>query len=111
MPKVQGTINLHEATLHHKLDFFNMTSCVVPYVGTANQASYGAANAFQDAFARYRLARNLPVQSISLGLIVGVGVAGVREGLQRSIKRNGIYGNTISRILQLIDVVFVSDQA
>jgi len=111
MPKVQGTINLHEATLHHKLDFFTMTSSVVPYVGTATQASYGAANAFQDAFARYRLALDLPAQSISLGLIVDVGVAGIREDLQRSINRNGIYGNTISQIMQLLDVVFVSDQA
>lgn len=107
-PKVEGTINLHEATLEHPLEFFTMTSSVVPYVGTATQTSYSAANAFQDSFARFRLARSLPAQSISLGLIMGVGVAGTREDLQRSINRNGIYGNTISEIIQLLDVAFAN---
>jgi short-subunit dehydrogenase len=109
-PKVQGTINLHEATLQHQLDFFTMTSSIVPYVGTATQTSYSAANAFQDSFARFRLARSLPAQSVSLGLILGVGVAGIREDLQRSINRNGIYGNTISEIMQLMDMAFTTVQ-
>jgi NAD(P)-dependent dehydrogenase (short-subunit alcohol dehydrogenase family)/aryl carrier-like protein len=110
-PKVHGTLNLHEATLQHQLDSFTMITSLVPYIGTATQTSYGAANAFQDAFARYRLAHSLPAQSISLGLVSDVGVAGAREDLQRSIQRNGIYGNTVAEIVQQVEMAFTSDDA
>ena len=63
-PKVEGTVNLHEATLQHPLDFFTMTSSIVPYVGTATQASYSAANAFQD-FLRVSGSHTLSQHSLS----------------------------------------------
>jgi hypothetical protein len=50
-------------------------------------------------------------QSISLGLVSDVGMAGAREDLQRSIKRDEIYGNTVAEIVQLGELVFTSGHA
>ena len=107
-PKVSGTINLHEATLHQPLDFFTMTSSIVSVIGTATQASYSAANSFQDAFARYRLAQGLPAQSFALGMILDVGFASSREEIQRSLLRNGVYGTPEPDLTRLLDAAFTA---
>jgi NAD(P)-dependent dehydrogenase (short-subunit alcohol dehydrogenase family)/aryl carrier-like protein len=105
-PKVSGTINLHEATLDQPLDFFTMTSSIVSVIGTATQASYSAANSFQDAFARFRLSQGLPAQSLALGMILNVGFASSREEIQRSLTRNGVYGTSELDLIQLLDSAF-----
>lgn len=110
-PKVQGTINLHEATLQQPLDFFMMTSSIVAILGTATQASYSAANSFQDAFARFRRAQGLPAQSFAMGMISDVGFASSREDIHRSLTRNGIYGTSSPELVTLLDVAFMSSGA
>lgn len=74
-PKVQGTINLHEATKHldPPLDFFVMTSSTIGVVGTSTQSHYAAANGFQDYMARHRWSLGLQATSLSLGMVVGIG--------------------------------------
>ncbi len=107
-PKVTGTLNLRETTLSQPLDFFTMTSSIVSLIGTATQASYSAANSFQDAFARFRLAQGLPAQSLALGMILGVGFASSREEIQRSLLRNGVYGTSEADLTRLLDAAFVA---
>ncbi|OIW26902.1 beta-ketoacyl synthase domain-containing protein [Coniochaeta ligniaria NRRL 30616] len=51
-PKVQGTLNMHEAFCSPETtDFFVMLSSVASIVGSASQSNYAAGNAFLDAFA------------------------------------------------------------
>jgi NADP-dependent 3-hydroxy acid dehydrogenase YdfG len=107
-PKVKGTMNLHEATLNQPLDFFTMTSSIVSVIGTATQASYSAANSFQDVFARFRRAQGLPACSLAMGMILDVGVASTREDIQRSLLRNGVYGTTEPELVKLLDVAFTA---
>jgi acyl transferase domain-containing protein/NADPH:quinone reductase-like Zn-dependent oxidoreductase/acyl carrier protein/SAM-dependent methyltransferase len=53
-PKVSGTVNMDLATAALKLDFFVIFSSTVAVLGNRGQGDYAAANAFGDAFARYR---------------------------------------------------------
>lgn len=76
--KVQGTKNLHEATLSVQapLEFFVMITSLESIYALATQSAYTAANAFQDAFARYRRRLDLPATSISFGFVKGIGELG-----------------------------------
>jgi NAD(P)-dependent dehydrogenase (short-subunit alcohol dehydrogenase family) len=58
-PKVQGTWNLHQASLPEPcakegLDFFVMLASISGSVGNRGQANYAAGNSYQDALAKYR---------------------------------------------------------
>ncbi|MGS0763567.1 amino acid adenylation domain-containing protein [Syntrophomonas curvata] len=53
-PKVAGLINLDQASRELELDFFLIFSSVTGFLGSSGQADYAMANAFMDAFARYR---------------------------------------------------------
>lgn len=52
--KVDGTINLDEATQDIPLDFFLMFSSLAGCFGNPGQSDYAAANGFMDAHANYR---------------------------------------------------------
>lgn len=52
--KVYGVTNLDNATKNTNLDFFVMFSSVIGILGNLGQADYAAANAYLDAYARYR---------------------------------------------------------
>ncbi|MCJ1377213.1 hypothetical protein MMC17_000305 [Xylographa soralifera] len=106
-PKVAGTVNLHEATLKHKLDFFTMTSSIVTMMGPATEGSYCAANAFQDSFARYRASMGLPGQAIALGMILEVGFVSHRPEVQKQLLRNGVYGTNELDFLKIFEASFV----
>ncbi|KAI3327074.1 reducing type I polyketide synthase [Xylariaceae sp. AK1471] len=73
--KVQGTWNLHHASLEQdlSLEFFTLLSSISGTYGSKGQANYAAANAFLDAFASYRNRLGLPACSIDLGVIGEVG--------------------------------------
>lgn len=107
-PKITGTINLHHATEHLPLDFFLMTSSITALVGTATQAVYVAGNAFQDAFARFRLSRHLPATALQLGLILEIGATVNSVGLQQSFQRSVTYGISETEFLQLVEGALVS---
>ena len=53
-PKVTGLVNLDRASQDLKLDFFICFSSAAGGLGSAGQADYATANAFMDAYARYR---------------------------------------------------------
>lgn len=74
-PKVNGTWNLHQATLHLPLDFFVLFSSVVSVLGSPGQGNYAAASSCLDAFAYYRRNLGLPAISINWGPWADVGLA------------------------------------
>ena len=82
--KVQGTWNLHYASLEHKqpLKFFTMLSSISGVIGQKGQANYSAANVFLDAFATYRHSLGLVAHSIDLGVIEDVGYVAEQGGMQ-----------------------------
>ncbi|GMQ63944.1 SDR family NAD(P)-dependent oxidoreductase [Vallitalea maricola] len=53
-PKVKGLENLDCASKDIKLDFFVLFSSIAGIFGNLGQADYAAANAFMDAYAKYR---------------------------------------------------------
>lgn len=53
-PKVTGLVNLDQASRDLRLDFFILFSSGAGDNGNIGQADYAAANAFMDAYARYR---------------------------------------------------------
>ena len=57
-PKVKGALVLDEIFKNAPLDFFVSCSSLASILGGLGQAEYAGANAFLDAFARYKNARN-----------------------------------------------------
>ncbi|PEU18951.1 polyketide synthase, partial [Bacillus wiedmannii] len=53
-PKVSGLVNLDEASKDLQLDFFVLFSSISGSLGNLGQADYSTANAFMDAYAKYR---------------------------------------------------------
>lgn len=80
-----------------------MTSSIVATMGTATQAAYAGANAFQGAFARLRLSQSLPATSLELGLVLEVGSVSDSIEVQRMLQRNASYGLSETEFLQLLE--------
>ncbi|QUH00053.1 SDR family NAD(P)-dependent oxidoreductase [Saccharopolyspora erythraea] len=76
--KVRGTANLDE--LCPDLDAFVLFSSNAGVWGSPGLASYAAANAFLDGFARRRRSEGAPVTSIAWGLWAGQNMAGDEGG-------------------------------
>ncbi|MBX3611473.1 MAG: type I polyketide synthase [Hydrogenophaga sp.] len=74
-PKVQGTWNLHQATLPLALDFFVCFSSGAALMGSPGQGNYAAANAFMDALASVRREQGQHALSINWGSWSEVGMA------------------------------------
>ncbi|KAF2195930.1 hypothetical protein K469DRAFT_545317 [Zopfia rhizophila CBS 207.26] len=74
-PKVQGTWNVHHASLKFAkdLDFFLVFSSWSGLVGQSGQANYASGNAFIDSFAQYRRSLGLPAASVVIGVMEDVG--------------------------------------
>nr|WP_092067195.1 amino acid adenylation domain-containing protein [Dendrosporobacter quercicolus]NSL46456.1 amino acid adenylation domain-containing protein [Dendrosporobacter quercicolus DSM 1736]SDL51088.1 amino acid adenylation domain-containing protein [Dendrosporobacter quercicolus] len=53
-PKVRGLVNLDQASKNLSLDFFILFSSIAGSIGNIGQADYATANAFMDAYAKYR---------------------------------------------------------
>lgn len=68
LPKVSGSWNLH-TLLPRGLDFFVLASSLTGLIGHPTQINYAAANAYQDALARYRLSNGERAVSLDLGLL------------------------------------------
>jgi amino acid adenylation domain-containing protein len=81
-PKVAGTWNLHEATRNDALRFFVLASSRTALPGAPGQCDYTAANAFLNAFARFRRAQGLPAVALGWNAWSGVGMA-ARRGADR----------------------------
>ncbi|RCI09633.1 hypothetical protein L249_4165, partial [Ophiocordyceps polyrhachis-furcata BCC 54312] len=72
-PKVQGTWNLHRASLDLDLDFFLLFGSMCGIFGMPGQANYASSNSFVDAFALYRRGCGLPASVVDLGAVEGIG--------------------------------------
>jgi myxalamid-type polyketide synthase MxaE and MxaD len=87
--KVQGTWNLHRATMKCSLDFCVFFSSAVSVLGAPGQANYAAASAFLDSMAHLRNSLSLPALTINWGPWAEVGLAAeVSEKLASAQKSN-----------------------
>lgn len=108
-PKVQGSWNLHEATIDQPLDFFIMLASAAGMVGDTSQGNYAAANAFQDSLAHYRVSRGLPATVIDLGMVKSVGYVAENEGAaERNLARWGFLQIEEEEFLAMIDIAMES---
>ena len=103
-PKVQGTWNLHDALAGIPHDFFLMTSSIAGSVGTATEGNYCAANAFQDAFARFRRARDLPAVAVGLGMVSQVGYLAEHPEIEALLRRRGLHALDEADFLRIVDL-------
>ncbi|KAK0375860.1 PKSN polyketide synthase for alternapyrone biosynthesis protein [Colletotrichum limetticola] len=69
LPKIQGTMNLHEFT-PRDVDFFILLSSITCVIGNAAQSNYAAGNTFEDAFAHFRRSQGLAATAIDVGLVI-----------------------------------------
>ncbi|KNG85249.1 putative polyketide synthase [Aspergillus nomiae NRRL 13137] len=90
-PKVQGTWNLHNASMESEidLDFFVMFSSVSGIVGQAGQANYASGNSFLDAFAQYRNGLGLAASVVDMGAVEDVGWISEHQGMMGKMSRSG----------------------
>ncbi|WP_438004842.1 SDR family NAD(P)-dependent oxidoreductase [Sorangium sp. So ce321] len=86
-PKVHGTSVLDALTRDRPLDAFVCFSSIASVWGSARQASYAAANAFQDALVRARRAAGAPAVAVSFGPWRGGGMA---TGAIASLEERGV---------------------
>ncbi|KAH7127804.1 putative polyketide synthase [Dactylonectria estremocensis] len=110
-PKVHGSWNLHQSTLSQPLDFFIMLASAAGMVGDTSQGNYAAANAFQDALAHYRSARNLPAAVIDLGMIKSVGYVAENEGAaERNLARWGFLQIEEDEFLEMMNIAMEKNE-
>lgn len=90
-PKIQGTWNLHHASVASKadLDFFLLFSSVSGVLGQPGQANYASANSFLDAFVQYRKGMGLPCTAIDLGAVEDAGYLTENQDLLRKMQGMG----------------------
>lgn len=76
LPKVNGTLVLHEIFRHKKLDMFYLFSSITAILGEAGRADYCSGNSFLDAYANYRSRRESgTVMSVNWGQWGIIGMA------------------------------------
>lgn len=74
-PKISGTLILDELTSSEHLDFFVLFSSIASMIGLAGQGAYTSANAFIDAYGRFRTSQGKPTIIINWGTWREVGGA------------------------------------
>ncbi|KAL4966473.1 polyketide synthase [Aspergillus stella-maris] len=109
-PKVDGTWNLHNATLHQPLDFFVMLSSAVGVVGNSSQGNYAAGSSFLDALANHRRSLGLPATSLDLGIIGSVGYVSENDEVRKRLNRMGHETISEAKMLNLIHMVIADGQ-
>lgn len=101
-PKVNGTLNLHRATLYKELDFFVCYSSISSFIGNPSQANYAAANSFLDIFCHYRRNLGLAGQTINWGPL-NVGLLLNKEHLQKFLEAKGMMVMDVSDIHEALE--------
>ncbi|OKL57953.1 hypothetical protein UA08_06759 [Talaromyces atroroseus] len=110
-PKVQGTLNLHNALADTSLDFFIMTSSTSGTLGTPGQANYSAANSFLDSLARHRVVNQQRACSVVLPMILGVGYVAEHPEVEEALRRKGIYGIDETHLLESLAVSMLTQDS
>ncbi|MFK7892558.1 MAG: SDR family NAD(P)-dependent oxidoreductase [Granulosicoccus sp.] len=108
-PKILGARNLDAATEHLPLDFFVLFSSVASVIGNARQGNYVAANAWLDAFAANRQARDLAATSINWGPIADVGMAASNDILTKTLAASGFTATTVSQGMEALERILQWD--
>lgn len=108
--KVEGTKNLHEATLSMPLDFFIMTTSALSVYAFATQGAYTAANNFQDVFARHRRQKGLPASTVSFSLIHDITNVGTDAITVDLFERNKTLTLGESQMLTLLEPAFLNNK-
>lgn len=108
--KVEGTRNLHEATLSMALDFFVMTTSALSVYAFPTQGAYAAANSFQDAFARHRRRMGLPASTVSFGLIREATSVGTSDTTVHLFERNRTLTLGESQFLAHVEPAFLNNR-
>ncbi|CAG9990503.1 unnamed protein product [Clonostachys byssicola] len=90
-PKIDGVRHLHQVSLDEGLElgFMILFSSLSGILGQPGQANYAAANTFLDAFAKYRKSMGLPVTTLDIGAMEGVGYLAHNEELLKKMKGTG----------------------
>nr|AFG19422.1 MycD4 [Streptomyces flaveolus] len=111
-PKVDAALVLHEVTRDLGLDAFVLYSSASGVLGGAGQGNYAAANAFLDAFARWRRGQGLPGVSLAWGLwgesSAMTGSLGRSD--QARMRRSGIRALSVEEGMALFDAGLASDE-
>lgn len=107
--KVEGTKNLHEATLSMPLEFFVMPTSALSVYAFATQGAYTAANNFQDIFARHRRQKGLPASTVSFGLIHEITKVGTDAITVDLFERNKALTLGESQFLTLLEPAFLNN--
>ncbi|UJW29897.1 type I polyketide synthase [Saccharothrix sp. AJ9571] len=112
-PKVDAAVNLHALTEKLDLAAFVLFSSGAGVLGNPGQANYAAANAFLDALAQQRRARNLPAVSLAWGLWEQV--TGLTQGLEQTdhgrLAGGGLKALTSEEGMALFDAGLRGDEA
>ncbi|MCP5150267.1 MAG: SDR family NAD(P)-dependent oxidoreductase [Chromatiales bacterium] len=111
-PKARGALNLHEASLGWRLDFFVMYSSATTAFGNPGQASYVAANCYLESLARARRAAGLPAIAVGWGPIADVGYLArnteVRDSLDGKLGGRTL---TAARALDELEQLLLADRS
>ena len=110
-PKVQGTWNLHNATLSTdtNLDFFVLFSSISGIIGNPGQANYASANTFLDAFVQYRNNMGLAASAIDIGAVRDVGYLSDNAKLLQSLHASGMRAVTTQELLDSLTVAMTCE--
>lgn len=105
-PKVQGTWNLHNATVAAgaDLDFFVLFSSLSGIIGQPGQANYASGNTFLDAFAQYRKGLGLAASVVDIGAVEDIGFITQHHGLMNKMKSTGFKGVSEQELLDAMAV-------
>ena len=108
--KIEGTKNLHEATLSMPLDFFVMPTSALSVYAFATQGAYTAANNFQDVFARHRRQMGLPASTVSFSLINDITSVSTDAITVDLFERNKTLTLGESQMLTLLEPAFLNNR-
>ncbi|KEY63875.1 hypothetical protein S7711_10122, partial [Stachybotrys chartarum IBT 7711] len=92
------------AAADHALDFFLLMSSVSGSVATATESNYCAANAFLDAWARWRRQRGQKAVSVGFGMISEVGYLHENPDIESLLLRKGIQPLDEEKFWQVVDL-------
>lgn len=85
--KLEGALNLHNATAGVDLDLFVVFSSIASVWGSGGMAHYAAANHFLDGLVDYRIAHGLPATAFNWGPWGGAGMAATGEAAEEAERR------------------------